>query len=153
MTHGHDAGQTRDLTGTAFPDDDGAPDPAVRARLADPSVPVDQALAGSRLLVALAQVPDEVDEDGSVHRHMGLVSMINANGDRGLLAFTGLDSMARWDPDARPMPVSAADAAHAVYDHGAVALVVDVMGPVRAAITGAALEALAHAGEPHDHAH
>ena len=143
----------RALKGTAFPDDDGQPDPQVRARLADPQIPVTEALAGTRLLVAVAQVPDEIDEDGSVHRHMGLVSMINAQGERGLLAFTGLDAMQAWDPQARPMPVTAEDAAHAALDHGAVALVVDVMGPVRAAVTGEALQALAHEADDHDHDH
>lgn len=151
-TAADESGVSRELPGSEFPDDDGAPDPAVRARLADPGVPVDEALAGARLIVALAQVADEVDEDGSVHKHMGLVSMVNAAGEQGLLAFTGLDSMARWDPSARPMPVSAAQAAHSALEHGSVALVVDVMGPVRAAITGEALDRLAHSdGSVHDH--
>lgn len=143
----------RALKGTAFPDDDGQPDPQVRARLANPRIPVPEALGSTRLLVAVAPVPDEIDADGSVHRHMGLVSMINAQGERGLLAFTGLDAMAAWDPSARPMPVSVADAAHAALDHGAVALVIDVMGPVRAAVTGEVLHELAHGAEGHGHAH
>ncbi len=144
---------SHDLRGSDYPDDDGAPDPRVRARLADPAIPVDEVLAGSRLIVALAQVEDEVHEDGSLHRHMGLVSMVNAAGERGLLAFTGLDSLARWDPTARPMPLSAEQAAHSALEHGSAALVVDVMGPVRAAVTGAALDRLAHGAGEAGHAH
>lgn len=154
MVHEHAGhGEQRDLVGSSFTDDDGTADPLVRARLADPGIPVRDALGDSRLIMALAAMPDEIDDDGSVHRHMGLVSMVNATGERGLLAFTGLDSMARWDPDARPMPVSVVDAAQAVFDHGAVALVVDVMGPVRAAITGDVLAQLAASGEAGPHAH
>lgn len=146
VTAGQDH-EAPDLVGSAFTGDDGAADPQVRARLADPRIPIADALGDSRLIVALAAMPDEIDEDGSVHRHMGLVSMVNAAGERGLLAFTGLDSMALWDPDARPMPVSVPDAAHAVEDHGAVALVIDVMGPVRAAVTGEQLAALARTSD------
>ncbi len=38
--------------------------------------------------------------------------------------------MRRWDPDARPVPVPAAQAAAAAVQDGAAAVLVDVAGPV-----------------------
>jgi len=72
-----------------------------------------------------------------------VVSMISAAGHKGLLAFTGLDSMARWDPAARPVPVTGEAAAQAALDDGAQALVIDVLGPARVVVTGADLVNLA----------
>lgn len=92
-------------------------------------------LARSRLLVAVMAVADEVAEDGSdKSSHMAVVSMVNAAGEKGLLAFTGLDSMALWNPDARPVPVPAPAAAEAAIADGAQALVIDVAGPARLVI-------------------
>ena len=76
---------------------------------------------------------------------MAVVSMVNAAGERGLLAFTGLDSLAAWDPAARPVPVAGPQAAQAALEDGATALVIDVGGPVRLALVGADLQALAGA--------
>ena len=97
-----------------------------------------------RLLVAVVAVADEVDDDGADKgSHMAVVSMISAAGDKGLLAFTGLDSMVRWDPEARPVPVTGEAAARAALDDGAQALVIDVLGPSRVVVSGADLESLA----------
>jgi hypothetical protein len=58
-----------------------------------------------------------------------------------LLAFTGLDALHRWDPDARPVPVPARTAALAALQDGAEALLIDVAGPVRyVASVGASAE-------------
>ena len=100
-----------------------------------------------RLLVAVVAVVDEVDEvdDAGADKgsHMAVVSMISAAGHKGLLAFTGLDSMARWDPVARPVPVTGEAAAQAALDDGAQALVIDVLGPARVVVKGADLANLA----------
>lgn len=132
------------MAAPAFPEDDGSADPGLRALIAagDPSLIA--VLADQRLLVAVKAVADEVDESGAdKSSHMAIVSMVNASGEKGLLAFTGLDSMARWDPAARPVPVTALAAAQAALDDGATALVIDVLGPVRVAITGDLLTTLA----------
>ena len=76
---------------------------------------------------------------------MAVVSMVNAAGERGLLAFTGLDALTRWDPQARPVPVTGPMAAQAALDDGATALVIDVSGPVRLVVTGPDLRLLAAA--------
>jgi hypothetical protein len=60
---------------------------------------------------------------------MAVVSMVNERGERGLLAFTGMDSLSAWDPGARPVPAAAATIAEAALRDGAAAVVVDVAGP------------------------
>jgi len=102
-----------------------------------------RALAESRLLVAVLAVADEVDANGAdKSSHMAVVSMINSAGEKGLLAFTGLDSMAAWNPDARPVPVPARAAAEAALADGARALVIDVAGPARVVLPAEVLPAL-----------
>jgi hypothetical protein len=90
-------------------------------------------------------VADEIDAatGGDKDSHMAVVSMVNAAGERGLLAFTGVDAMQAWDPAARPVPVSGMAAAQAALDDGNAALVLDVCGPHRRVVAGAELERLA----------
>lgn len=143
----HDSlGRGRGLAGPAFPGDDGSADPALRALLdggCGSEVEMLSALAQSRLLVAVLAVADEVAEDGTdKSSHMAVVSMVNAAGEKGLLAFTGLDSMAAWNPDARPVPVPARAAAEAALADGAAALVIDVAGPARVVLPAEILPAI-----------
>lgn len=99
-----------------------------------------QALSEARLLVAVMAVADEVSDDGSdKSSHMAVVSMVNAAGEKGLLAFTGLDSMSAWNPEARPVPVPARAAAEAALADGAQALVIDVAGPARVVLPAVVL--------------
>jgi hypothetical protein len=51
--------------------------------------------------------------------------------------------MAGWNPQARPVPSFGRDVARSALDDGATAVVIDVAGPHRAVITGAALDVLA----------
>ncbi len=120
-----------DLPGSAFRDDDGSPDPAVRAALATgDGGTIAEVLRASRLLVAVVARLDVRDEDGGEKdSHMAVVSMVNERGERGLLAFTGIDSLSAWDPGARPVPAAAATIAEAALHDGAAAVVVDVAGP------------------------
>ena len=74
---------------------------------------------------------------------MAVVSMVNERGVRGLLAFTGVDSLAAWSPDARPMPARGRDVGLAALEDGSGAVVVDVQGPVRRVLAGVSLLALA----------
>ncbi len=61
---------------------------------------------------------------------MAAVLMQGRDGRTALLAFTATDTLSRWDPQARPVPVTVAGAAEAALAEGAAALVVDVGGPV-----------------------
>lgn len=140
-----------------FSGDDGAADPAVRAVLAaydaDPSTPEShrQALAvlqSARLLVPVVAVlgESEVDEAGLRHdktSDMAAVLMRGRDGRQALLAFTGSDSLQAWDPGARPVPVTAVQAAQAARADGADALLVDVGGPMLFVVEGDDLTALA----------
>jgi SseB protein N-terminal domain len=78
---------------------------------------------------------------------MALPTLVGRDGRRAVLAFTGLQSLARWRPDARPVPVPAGR----VWPAGAAeasAVVVDVAGPVAFAVDGARLAALAEGRPP-----
>lgn len=137
----------RSLAAPAFPDDDGRADEELRRVLAEPSADHVSALTSARLLVAIVAVADEIDQSGAdKDSHMAVVSMVNASGERGLLAFTGLDSLHRWGGAARPVPVRGADAARAALEDGATALVIDVLGPNRIVVSGPQLSALAAPG-------
>jgi hypothetical protein len=135
-------GAGRHLVGSAYPDDVGTADPQLRAAIAQGELAL-PALAAARLLVAVVAVADVIEDGADKESHMAVVSMVNAAGERGLLAFTGIDAMQRWQADARPVPVTGAQAAAAAIDDGASAMVIDVQGPVRMVIGGEALTELA----------
>jgi hypothetical protein len=128
------------------PDDTGAADPELTAALAayaaDPArePEVLAALSDARLLVPVVaelapnEPSSEVGQDGLQHdksSDMASVLMRGPDGRLALLAFTGLEAMQRWDPDARPVPVPARAAALAALQDGAEALLIDLAGPVR----------------------
>ncbi len=138
-------GQGRTIVGSAFGSDDGSPDAALRSALAKPGPDALTLLGAARVLVAVVAVADEIDETTGADKdsHMAVVSMVNASGERGLLAFTGLDAMRAWDPGARPVPVTGMAAAQAALDDGNAALVLDVCGPHRLVVTGTDLSRLA----------
>lgn len=133
---------------SATPGDDGRADPRWEAAYADPADVEALLRAGVRLLVPIVAVPDEVDPATGADKssHMASVSLVQADGRRGLLAFTGIETLARWDRDARPVPVSSHDVAAAALEEGADGVLVDVAGPVRFAIDGELLAELARGG-------
>jgi hypothetical protein len=147
-----DAG--RRIPDPGFAGDDGTGDPALRAALgayaADPARQIDVlvALPAARLLVPVVAVLGEleVDESGLAHdktSDMATALLTGRDGRQALLAFTGLDTLAAWRPDARPVPVTAAVAARSAIQEGAAALVLDLAGPTSYAVEGQALEGLA----------
>ena len=144
----------RRIPDPGFAGDDGAGDPVLRAALsayaADATRGADVLLAlqRARLLVPVVAVPGEVEVDAAGLAHdktsdMGTALLTGQDGRQALLAFTGLETLAAWRPDARPVPVTAAVAARAALQEGAAALVVDVAGPTTYAVEGAVLERLA----------
>ena len=131
---------------TAFPGDDGSPDPVLRAALdaGDADGVLECLRHGTRLLVPIVAVLDEADEDGrDKASHMASVSLVQSDGRRGLLAFTSADSLWAWDPQARPVPVRSVDVAAAAIAEGADGVLVDIAGPVRFALDGDALRLVA----------
>ena len=137
-----------------FADDDGSADPAVASRLAAwaagrvSRAEVIAALQYSRVLVPVMAVLGEVeyDEDGLAHdktSDMATVLITGRDGRTALLAFTGTESLAAWNPDARPVAVELSKAAASAVQDGAAALVVDLAGPVPFPVEDGDLTALA----------
>ncbi len=141
-----------------FAGDDGSADPAVAAALASLVAgsgdlrTLQHALVATRVLVPIVAAPGEVDVDTggrAVERsaHMSTVTITGHDGRRALPVFTSLAALAAWDPQARPFPASAVDAARGAYEDGAEALLVDPSAAGAAVVEGAALLALAE-GRP-----
>jgi SseB protein N-terminal domain len=151
--------------------DEGAADPMVAAALAAYAAGAGSehaaltALAASRLLVPVVAVL--ADESDGAHRapagadraqggekvsEMALPMLVGHDGRAAVLAFTGLGSLTRWRPGARPVPVPAPRVWQAgIQEAGAV--VIDIAGPVPLAVEGARLAALAAgrcAPRPHE---
>lgn len=144
----------RGLSGSPFPDDTGAAAPALAAALATYAAQPDQyaealsSLCEHRLLVPVVAVLGEVEHDaaGLAHDKTSDMATVLLRGDDGrmaLLGFTGLEALAAWDPEARPVPVAARDAARSAVAEGAHALLVDLAGPVRFVVEGDDLTGLA----------
>ena len=125
-----------------FANDDGSADPTL-ATLIDqwvqgrtPLALVTKVLAHSRVLVPVVAVLDDVHDDGTEKdSHMAMPMMVRPDGRKGVLAFSSMEALRRWQPDARAVPVWGLDAAKAAAGE-ADALVIDVMGPVRMPIQG-----------------
>lgn len=135
----------RRLEGSAYVDDEGRADPALASALRDydggtvPYPAVIAALAPSRLIVPVVALLGETGEgamgaDGTAlvtdkSSDMAAVLLTGADGRLALLAFSDLAALARWDPEARPVPVAAHLAAATAVQEGAAAVVIDVAGP------------------------
>ncbi|MDK0518515.1 SseB family protein [Streptomyces sp. ML-6] len=159
----------KNIPDPGYSDDDGTADPALTAALAAWAAdrkavgPVLEALRGTRLLVPVVAVLGEVEEDdeasrgasgkgGGGRRGGGLrrektsdmaVPTLQAGGRRALPAFTSTESLARWDPQARPVAVPLHQALQAAAHEKADTVVLDLAGPVAFELTGSALLALA----------
>ena len=139
--------------GQQFRDDDGTADPRVTEALAAYHVgegseqDVLAALAAARLLVpVVAVLADGSAAEGDKNSQMVLPTLIGRDGRPAVLAFTGLDTLARWRPNARPVPAESDRVWRAAVADGC-AVVIDVAGPVPLAVEGTRLAALA-AGQP-----
>jgi len=158
-----------------YRDDSGDADPAVAAALAgyadgrsgEHAVLV--ALATTRLLVPVVAVlasGDAADGDagdgdspgrretaepapyatGEKAAEMAMPEIVGRDGRRAIPAFTSLDSLHRWRPGARPVPVPAAGVWQSAVQESR-AVVIDIAGPVPIAVEGSRLAALAAGGD------
>src|SRR5258708_8205808 len=123
-------------------------------------------LAGSRLLVPVvaavsepkglkapgrrgvdtarnAPAPGGSTQGGEKGSEMSLPTLVGRDGRRAIPAFTCLDALARWRPDARPVP-AVADLVWRAAVADSCAVLVDIAGPVPLAIACARLAAPAH---------
>ncbi|GGR10298.1 hypothetical protein GCM10015536_14270 [Streptomyces griseomycini] len=143
----------KNIPDPGFRDDDGSADPRLSAALAawaeDRGAvgPVLEALKGARLLVPVVAVLGEVEEDENGLRREKTSDMavptLKAGPRTALPAFTSTDSLARWDPAARPVAVPLHQALQAAAHEKADTVVLDMAGPVPFELTGPALLALA----------
>ncbi|WP_329164696.1 SseB family protein [Streptomyces sp. NBC_01717] len=143
----------KNIPDSGYSDDDGTADPVLTAALAawagDRTAigPVLEALKGARLLVPVVAVLGEVEEDETGLRREKTSDMavptLQAGDRRALPAFTSTDSLALWDPQARPVAVPLHQALQAAAHEKADTVVLDLAGPVAFELTGSALLALA----------
>ena len=130
----------RRLAFTGFDNDDGSADPALARALAEGDHGATlAALTKARLLVPVVAMLGEVeyDENGLAHdktSDMAVALLQGQDGRNALLAFTSTESLARWSPEARPMPAQSQLVATAAIQEGAAAIVLDVAGPAAAVI-------------------
>ncbi|MFE2379664.1 SseB family protein [Streptomyces sp. NPDC059398] len=143
----------KNIPDPGFSDDDGTADPRLTAalaawsqeRAAEPMVL--EALKDARLLVPVVAILGEAEtgEDGLRREKSSdmAVPTLQAGDRRALPAFTSTASLARWDPQARPVAVPLHQALQAAAHERADTLVLDLAGPVPYELKGAALLALA----------
>ncbi|GIH92586.1 hypothetical protein Psi01_32160 [Planobispora siamensis] len=136
------------------PDDHGGADAAVASALAAyaagtaGAAEVVSALSGARLLVPVVALltSSEVGEHGlrqEKESEMALPKLVGKDGREAVLAFTGVESLKLWRPDARPIQATVPQVCQAAVHENAAAVVVDVAGPVSFVIEGGVLAAFA----------
>lgn len=145
----------RNIPDPGFPDDSGAIDPQLASALAgyeaEPEARKNHTLAAlqdARLLVPVVATLGEVEYDDRGLAHdktsdMSTVLMRGQDGRLALLAFTSTESLHLWNPQARPVPLTATKAAESALREGAAAMVIDVAGPVLFVVEGDDLRPLA----------
>ncbi|ANS77538.1 hypothetical protein SGUI_0142 [Serinicoccus hydrothermalis] len=147
----------RTLTGTGFDGDTGEADGRL-ARLLDGDDPapgeVVAALSEARLIVPVVAVPGEVDTSSGIpadaSSDMAAVTLVAPDGQRALPAFTSTTALTAWDPQARPVPVTAQRAALAAVQEGCTVIPLDLPpapGAAAYTLSGSMVWALAMARE------
>ena len=110
------------------------------------------ALGAARLLVPVVAAesagPGEAGEaaTGEKDSEMAVPTFIGRDGRAAMPAFTSLETLRRWQPSARPVPVPAVSVFESAVEQ-AQAVIVDIAGPVPLAIEGSRLQTLA-SGRP-----
>lgn len=147
-------GANRSLGGysSEYADDDGRPAPQTRDALAAAAQAPGQEtyldavvqLCLSRLLVPLMASGDEtMQHDPERQAEMAAVLLEQADGQRAVLAFTGVDALQAWNPKARPVPATLDVVADVATQSSAGTILVDFAGPSPLVIDGEILENLA----------
>ena len=153
MSHQHPIdtahGQKLAQPSAAYLDDHGDADPAVRAALAAAGDQLGYlravvALGSARLLMPIVASGDDGMGGPDLDRHaeMAAVTLTDETGTY-LLAFTGIDALRAWQPDARPVPCLLDELAATVEPAGASRLLIDAAGPASFVIEGDPLARLA----------
>jgi hypothetical protein len=146
----------RTLAPSPFPGDDGSASADTRdalARSAQEATPTAYlqavaALCTDRLLVPVVATATRLGKTtgglaSDKEAEMAVVMLRTPDGRQAMLAFTGLDSLAAWQSEARPVPITIDRLAATARDEGATAVLVDFGGPAALVIEGEVLVALA----------
>ncbi|GGU03042.1 SseB family protein [Streptomyces violascens] len=143
----------KNIPDSGFSDDDGTAAPELtealaawaKDRAAEPRVLA--ALRTARLLVPVVAMlgESEIDENGLKREKTSdmAVPTLKAGDRTALPAFTSIEALALWDPEARPVAVPLHQALAAAVHEKADTVVIDLAGPVAYELKGAALLALA----------
>ncbi len=130
------------LAEPAFPDDDGAVDPALAEAFGD-DTRVLAVLGGVRVFVPVVALLSDTPSDSDKVADMAAVLMTGADGRTALLAFSSVATMTAWNREARPVPVWGHAAARAAIDEGAAAVLLDLGSPSFTVVETADVEHLA----------
>ena len=146
----------RRLAASPFPGDTGAASAETRRLLAAAATEATPlaylravaALCEDRLLVPVVATATRMGEmvaglPSDKEAEMSVVTLQAQDGRRALLAFTGLDALRVWQPNARPVPVTIDRAAQTAQNEGLTAVLIDVAGPHALVIEGDVLGELA----------
>ena len=106
-------------------------------------------LRESRVLVPIVAVA--ADGESEKQTDMAVPKLVGGDGREAMMAYTSVDTMRRWDPAVRPVPMPMQQACEAALAENC-ALVLDVGGPVQISLEGARLSAIA-GGQPIPSAH
>ncbi len=138
--HDHLLGDTND----EFAEDDGSAPAGLRDVMAGAGTGDQRAyleavveLCLSRLLVPIMSSGENLHPEGpdpDRHAEMSAVLLQQADGAKAMLAFTGVDALAAWNPKARPIPATLDRVAEAAVMSGAGTLLIDLQGPVPMAL-------------------
>ncbi|PPF12033.1 MULTISPECIES: SseB family protein [unclassified Rathayibacter] len=143
---------------SAAPEDDGSAPEALVAALESfaggtrgPEAVVD-AIRTSRLLIPLvARLGEEAEGVGGLRadktQELAIVTVAGPDGRTVLPVFSGVESMRRWDPAARPVPVDGRRAALAAVAEGTEVMVLDPASEREFAVRRPALWAIAEGGD------
>lgn len=141
---------TLSSSSAAWAGDRGEPDPQVRALLAAASdhegyLSAVAALCTARFLLPVIALGDDGGDGPDPDRHAELQAAMlqRADGRRALPAFTGIDTLMAWRPDARPVPCRLDELAVAAVEQDAEAILVDLAGPHPLVVEGDLLAELA----------
>jgi hypothetical protein len=91
--------------------------------------------------------PRGLPVQGEKASEVAMPMIIGSDGRPALPAFTCVDSVRRWRPAARPVPVPALDVWQSAVEESA-AVVIDIAGPVPLVIEGTRLAAMAGGAQP-----
>lgn len=155
------AGQSwagRSFTPNPATADDGSADPALAAALsgflAATALPEDvvEAFRATRLLVPLLAEAGDVGHTAAGHlvdktQELSIVTVEAPDGRRVLPAFTSVETLAAWDPKARPVPAAGPRIALAAASEETQLVVIDPASPTEFVLRRPAVFALA-SGEP-----